>query len=334
MSLLQKVMRRAQLHVRHVSPVRPKLATGLVADVYAQVERDFGMLAPPISLHSPAPGVLAACWLMLRESLLAGGVASRAEKEAVATAVSAANSCPYCVEVHSASQDRLAPADEEAAVAAWVREGGSVPDDRVAEYVGVAVTFEYLNRMVNVFLPESPFPAQAPETARRVARKVLGRIAVPGDGVAAEPGASLPLLPAAPLPDDLGWARSSAPIAVAFARACAAFDDAGERSVPPVVRTLVLQRLKEWDGAPPGLSRAWADDAVADLPEAERAAGRLALLTALAAGQVGNADVAAVERGGRGPDALIELTGWASWAAARDAGRRYAPRRSCDASEP
>src|SRR5688500_10461272 len=61
----------AVAHVRHVSPVAPRAAGGLVAAVYRQVERDFGMLAPPVSLHSPAPEVLAACWLMLRESLIA-----------------------------------------------------------------------------------------------------------------------------------------------------------------------------------------------------------------------------------------------------------------------
>src|SRR5690606_8869078 len=45
----------ALAQVRHVTPVRPRAARGLVAEVYAGLERDFGMLAPPVILHSPVP---------------------------------------------------------------------------------------------------------------------------------------------------------------------------------------------------------------------------------------------------------------------------------------
>ena len=71
--------------------------------MYRQVERDFGMLAPPVALHSPAPEALAAVWVILRESLVATGLAGRPGKEAVAATISLANSCPYCVDVHGAT---------------------------------------------------------------------------------------------------------------------------------------------------------------------------------------------------------------------------------------
>lgn len=330
MSLLTKAMRFAQQHVRHVDPVRPRAAQGLVADVYRQVERDFGMLAPPISLHSPSPPVLAAAWLVLRETLLAGGQASRAAKEAVATAVSEANDCPYCVEVHSATQDRVG----RDAAPAWLDGSAPVPTP-VSEYVGVAVTFEYLNRMAHVFLPPSPFPPQAPTAARRQGRKVLGRIAAPR-GAPATPGAALSLLPEAPLPDDLSWADGV--VATALARATAAFDAAGSRSVDPTVRELVARRVglnvafstsyalnaTFSPPSPPGLSRAWVEDAVAGLSPEQRPAGRLALLVAVAPYQVTDADVAAVVAAVGGDQrALVELTAWAAWTAARHAGRRY-----------
>jgi AhpD family alkylhydroperoxidase len=313
--LLTKAMRQAQRHVRHVAPVPAGQAGGLVADVYAQLERDFGMLAPPVSLHSPAPEVLAAAWLVLRETLLAQGQASRAAKEAVATAVSEANVCPYCVEVHSATQDRVGRA---AASTRWIAGDGPVPEP-AAEYVGVAVTFEYLNRMAHVFLPASPFPPQAPAAVRKQARKVLGRLAVPDRRASAEPGAALGLLPDARLPDDLSWAGGSPSIGPALARASAAFDAAGRRSVEPAVRDLVRQQL----GGSPGLSRGWVEHAVAGLPAEQRPAGRLALLTALAAYQVDDGVVAAY-RGD--PAALIELTAWAAWTAARHQGTVLARR--------
>src|SRR5262249_9144287 len=75
--------------------------------VYVQVEQEFGVLAPPIALHSPSPETMAAAWLMLRESMLAPGLVGRAHKEAIAAAVSLGNTCPYCVTVHGAALDGL-----------------------------------------------------------------------------------------------------------------------------------------------------------------------------------------------------------------------------------
>ena len=76
-----------------------------------------------------------------------------------------------------------------------------------------------------------------------------------------------------------------------------------------------------WDGAPPGPGRSWATDAVAGLPRADRAATRLALLTALASYQVDDAVVA--EAGLRDAD-LLGLTSWAAFTAARHLGARMA----------
>ena len=44
--------------VRYLHPVPAAAATGLVAEVYAQAEREFGLL-PPLPLHSPLPRLLA-----------------------------------------------------------------------------------------------------------------------------------------------------------------------------------------------------------------------------------------------------------------------------------
>ncbi|MER6797669.1 carboxymuconolactone decarboxylase family protein, partial [Amycolatopsis mediterranei] len=77
--VVRVALRRTLRDVKYVDVVPPRQARGLVREVYRQVERDFGMLAPPVALHSAAPDVLAAAWLMLRESLIAGGTASRAE---------------------------------------------------------------------------------------------------------------------------------------------------------------------------------------------------------------------------------------------------------------
>jgi AhpD family alkylhydroperoxidase len=337
--------------IRYVSIVPPGKAGGVVADVYAQMERDFGMLAPPVVLHSPAEGPLAASWVMLRESLLAQGACDRAAKETVAAAVSLGNDCPYCVAVHGAVLGGLDHKPEAAVItggqlgaitdpalrdlAVWarstVRRSAGPPPARpysaeqMAELAAVAVTFHYLNRMVTVFCEQSPLPGAVPAGLAGGLMGILGRFLGNAARTAPQPGASLDLLPG-PLPAgeqavaEPRWATASGSIAKAFTRAGAVIEAAAGRTVPAPVCELVRAELAAWDGQPRGLSRSWADDAVSGLPVADRIPGRLALLTAFAPHQVSQTDIGEFRRGQFTDRELIELTSWASLAAAGQAG--------------
>jgi AhpD family alkylhydroperoxidase len=337
-ALLASGVRRSLAQIRYVSPVLPGEASGLVACVYDQAERDFGLVAPPLVLHSPAPRALAAAWLMLRETLLATGSAAREQKEVVAAAVSVANECPYCVAVHSSAVRGLiggsVPAQlaagrfEEIAdpalrdVATWAVSAGRpgmavpapapVPVDSFPEIAGVAVTFHYLNRMVSIFLPDSPLP---PLTPKPMGGWVMGMLASAMLAPAPVPGASLDLLPDAPLPAEFCWAADQPHVAGALARAAATIEKAGQGIVPEPVREIVLDRLRGWDGRPPDMDRGWAEKSAAGLAAADRPAGRLALLAAFAPYQVTQDDIREVKS--TWSEALILLTAWASMAAAR-----------------
>jgi AhpD family alkylhydroperoxidase len=323
--LVRFAVRRSLRDTRFVKVVPRRRARGLVADVYRQVEREFGMLAPPTALHSASPEALAASWLILRETLLAQGIADRASKEAVATGVSEANSCPYCADVHGMTLAAIPESAGTAALTAWARDTAAAataavppcPPDQAPELIGTAVAFQYYNRVVNVFLRDSPFPEHVPESAKPKARKVLGGVLrASADGIA-RPGDSLDLLPAVPVPDDLSWAWPNRVVAEAFARAYAAAHDAGARSVPAEVRALVRARLSVWDGRPPGISRSWLDGPVATLPEAQQPAGRLALVIAMASYQVDEAMVEEFRATAPGDATLVQLASWSSMAAAR-----------------
>ncbi|GAA0379174.1 alkyl hydroperoxide reductase AhpD [Acrocarpospora corrugata] len=301
--IVKRALRRSLAQVRHVTPVPPGAARGLVAEVYAQVERDFGMLAPPVALHSAAPEVMAAAWMLLRESLLAQGQVARGAKELVATEVSRANACPYCVDVHGATLRGL---------------GGPAPAEPgpLPEVVGTRLTFHYLNRMVNVFLGESPLPPEVPGGMRGGALRVLGAMMGASARKPRPPGDSLRLLPDAPLPAELSWADGNPYVAGAVARATAAVAAAGERSVPEPVRDLVTAEVGKWDGTPPGLSTAWATEAAAGLAPGHRPVARLALLTAKASYQAGTA-IDAFRATDPSDRALLEVTAWASMMTAR-----------------
>src|SRR5690242_7520 len=66
---------------RYTTPSPPKSATGRVAGVYAQLADDFGIeRAVTFVVLSPAPGLMASAWALMRESLIAGE-GSRTGKE-------------------------------------------------------------------------------------------------------------------------------------------------------------------------------------------------------------------------------------------------------------
>jgi AhpD family alkylhydroperoxidase len=318
------------VQVRQVSAVPYDAAEGAVARVYRELERDFGVLAPPVILHAPAPDVLAACWLMLREVLLVPGSAPRAWKEAVCTAVSKTNECPFCITMHDSMLTNLVGyrdgeiADPSSRAAAeWAGAPGVVAPftaEQTPELVGTAVIMQYLNRMVNIFLGEVPLPPGAPRSALAVVRRVLVWLIKSAERAGPRPGASLDLLPEAALPEDLSWAAGNAAIAGAYARSAAVIDEACRRSVPVAVRELVREHLTRWDGRPNGPSRAWVEGAVADLPVPERPAGRLALLTALASYQIDQTAIDEFRATAPEDRALIDLTAWASLTTARHLG--------------
>jgi AhpD family alkylhydroperoxidase len=345
-SLLARATRRASLdHFRHVTPVTARDATGLVAAVYHQIEAEFGMLAPPLALHAAAPETLAGCWLILREVMLVPALVDRPSKEAVAAAVSLANSCPYCVEVHGATligllrgpdahaivADRVSQVSDLRlrALARWARSSGSGEEFRhmppfpltlAPELIGAAITFHYINRMVNIFLhasPLPPVPAPALAVVRRGAARLLGRLA----RVDLEPGRALDLLPAASLPPDLFWAAGQPHIAAALARAVAAIDRGGDRSVPEPVQHLVRQHLSDQPDTAQGIgSRSFLNEAVAGLPAPQRPIALLALLTALSSYRVSDGLIADCRDEGCDDEALIDITSWAAMAMARRIG--------------
>jgi AhpD family alkylhydroperoxidase len=316
--------------IRFVQPVSASSATGKTARVYAGLRDEFGIHAEPIVLHSPVPDLLAGAWSVCRETLVADGHVKRAVKEALAVAVSRLNACPYCVDAHAAmlaGTGHTGDAEMARAVewgratrspgAAILAEPPFGPDE-APELISTALLFHYINRPVTVFLGESPLPP-ATRIFRRGAVRVAGRRFRPFVRTRPAAGATLALLPDAPLPHDFEWAAGSPAIAGAWARFCAVVEAHGEAALPPAVRARVGEALARWDGSDPGLGRDWLERAVEPLDEAERPAGRLALLVALAPYRVDDRiATAAVPQDGAGGDArLVAAVSWSALAAAR-----------------
>ncbi|MFF2041989.1 carboxymuconolactone decarboxylase family protein [Kitasatospora sp. NPDC058170] len=299
---------------RHTAPVPQKSATGQVAAVYAQMKADFLLADGPLMSLSPAPEVLAATWALLREAEIVG-TAARADKEAVASAVSLANRCPFCTEAHAllahgAGDHELAeaaragrpPADRRrAAVLDWAaatRSPGApalsappFPPAQTPEFVGTVLVTHFINRMVTSLLDEEALLPGAVRRSRYVRRaagltvaSAARRNPAPGAGLAVLAGPS----PVGPPP---AWAGEG-PIGTAYLalRDAAA---AGGELLDAAARAAVIGAVADWDGGHPPLGGDPTGPAVASLPEVDRPGARLALLAALAPYRITDGEVAA-----------------------------------------
>ncbi|WP_405905875.1 carboxymuconolactone decarboxylase family protein [Streptomyces sp. NBC_00828] len=311
---------------RYTTPPPPKSATGRTAEVYAQLAEDFGIeRATTFVVLSSAPELLAPAWALMRESLIAGE-GSRTGKELAAFGVSAANRCPFCVDAHTmllhatgdhALAEALArgetPADERhARVLAWgeaTRTPGApeltplpFPRAHVPAYVGTALSFHFINRIVSALLTENLLPGNAQRF--RAVRSLVGRSVAKTVRRRAAPGTSLALLDdPGPGPD---WARGSTvgPAYAALRTATAA----GAGLLDEADRTLVRETLQAWNGAHPPL--AWDE-----LPDRSRPGARLALLVALAPYRITDEDITAWRKPEHSDHCLVHLVAYGAFAA-------------------
>jgi AhpD family alkylhydroperoxidase len=323
--------------INHIEPVAPRRADGIVGDVYAEVRHDFGRVVEPMIIFSPDEQLLAAVWATVRESLLAGR-APRARKEAVAAAVAASLRCPWCIDAHTtmlyaagasgtasaiAANKELAADDPNAPLVTWAAGTGRPSPLRApfgsaaaAEYIGTALAFHFIARVVLVLLDETFLPG-GPRA--QVLLRRAGGLAFAHKVRADRPsGLSTRRLASRALPDDLRWAASSLPVAVAVAaldhhlRAAAHLPEPG--------REAVSRAVDSWRGEPMPLSSGWTTEHTAELAEDLRPAVRLALLTSLAPHQVTGADVMAARPVLATDAELVNALAWASWTAVRRIG--------------
>jgi AhpD family alkylhydroperoxidase len=327
--------------VKYVTPVSRSAAEGTVAKVYEGIREEFGVHAEAFTLHSPLPEVLAGIWMLCRETLIANGAVERPAKEAVATAVSSINRCPYCVDAHAAmlaaggngevarrielgDQDQIAD-PRLAKIVEWAlatRSPGApilrnppFNGSEAPELISAALVFHYINRPVSVFCEETPFPlgrgllwgAQLWLAGRRFRPFIASRPA---------PGDSLVLLAEAELPEDLAWARESPVLAGAWSRFASAVERAGENALPVEVRARVYAWLRSWQGESPGLRSDWIDEGLEGIAAEHQPAGRLALLAAVAPYRV-ESSVIESYRDGRPDSDVVSAVAWAGLAAAR-----------------
>lgn len=337
--------------IRYLAPL-PASPGGRVAEVYAQLRRDFGTLAEPITLHTAVPELLATAWATLRETVIADGRLPRRIKEAMALAISAANHCPYCIDAHGIVLHALGdggvetalrrrPEDRQAletlgdprlaAFTAWAAASGAAAQaaalpapftpPEAPEALGTVLCFQYVNRMVTVLLDASPLPAaplrRAVPGLGRPVLALAGRRFAGAARAAHPPGESLSLVsPAAPQ-DFHAWAAAAPPIQTAFAAFAAAAEGAAAAVLEPTTRRQLRRQMAGWQGEPARLGTAWLNDALAQVNAVQQPAARLALLAARAPERLGAVEITDFRRRWPADAALVAVLAWGSHEAAR-----------------
>lgn len=323
--------------IRHLAKPDLRSRDPVARSVLDQAAREFQM-APPVTIHMADPELMAGLWHAAREAYVVGRE-GRAMREVVAAAVSKLNACPYCVTVHAglyAASSQNGPALDEpanlpaeiAAAQKWAAASLS-PDSEalrepalsvsvIPQVFGTAIVYHYLNRLVSVFLEETPvaLPGMSTGLGRRLMHAsfaFLGKSIVARDP---EPG-QCAVQSDAPLPVEFSWAASNPAVSRALAHFALVAEQAGHEAVPADIRTLVEHHLGGWRGEQAPISRAWVEHLVSALDDTHKPAARLALVTARAAYQVDDTIIDGFRAVTPGDKPLLQIVAWASFVAAK-----------------
>lgn len=330
--------------IRYIKPVKAKEAQGKLAKTYKQIRADF-QLVPPLTMFSPCPELLAGVWSIWRESQFAVGQVPRFITEAIAAGVSSINTCPYCVDAHTgmlhASSDNdivkainqknclLIKKDQSRHIVEWalanrspnsdILESPPFSEKEAPEIIGTAVVYHFINRMVSIFLDDTPLPVPSRSgRLRGLASFIFGKtIGIRIIMRKPEAGKSLKFIPSATLANDMRWSLENKNIAASFSGFTSLLQDAADKIIPEHIQNLTQQHINAWNGNNMDMGRDWLNEIVEHLSHNDKPVARLTLLSALAPYQVCENDILEFRSIHPTDAQLLTVTSWASFSAAR-----------------
>lgn len=328
---------------RYIKPEPYHKATGLVSQVYKQVEQEF-FINGPMTTHAVDPELLAGVWMAEREILLTDDNFTREEKEALGVTFSQVNGCSYCEDlinsvVYGAKEHDMAETiryhkqneikDEKTRrLHLWALNSYSQNDDilfnppftyeEAAEMLGTAFMVNYFNRYVKVFFSGTPLKAPfKSKTIKSLLYKLTGIELRDSVTRRLEPGRSINFLKPANLPSDLVWASGSPTISAAVSRWAAAVEKAGRKHIPENIIKFLASEIDAWQGESMGLSRSWLKQKTESLCPEDAAIAQLALLTALSPAQMSDDIVDTYKTYFNDDVSLIVTVAWSAFMASK-----------------
>jgi len=278
-------------------------------------------------------------WAIAREAFVVETNVKRVTKEIVAAAIAQINKCPYCEEVHgtsisSSGDDNTAKAiatgtwqllkDEKTkAIIEWSLNTRN-PEAHIVrnppfsiheapEIIGTALVFHSTNRLVSIFLEDSPLPgilgnSLTKKSALFIASKTLFKSMVTKKAGA---GDALKFIENYPASKNLSWAQPIPAYVQALAANEILLNKIEAEVIPGRTARLFKEYISNWQGEEMPLGRAWLSEILSGLDEIEKPAAKLIFLAALAPYTVTENDINNFRKINPGDKALIEVCFWA-----------------------
>ncbi|GEM_PF-2690726 len=333
-----KMLKQNAQAVKYVNVHGLQGVQGVLKEINEQINRDFGLVGP-FTLSTPSARVHAVRWAIAREVFVVETNVKRATKEIVAAAIAQINKCPYCEDVHRTSIASSGDEDTAKAIAnetwksmenkktkaliEWALNTRNPGADIVRnppfsiheapEIIGTALVFHSTNRLVSIFLEDSPVPGVlgkplVKNSALFIASKTFFKSMV---SKKAGTGDSLKFIENYPASKNVSWAKSIP----AYVQALTANEILLNKIEAEVIPFRTVQLFKEyistWQGDDMLLGRAWLSEILSGLDEIEKPVATLVFLAALAPFTITEDDINNFRKINPGDKALIEVCFWA-----------------------
>lgn len=149
----------------YIQAIGPAQAEGKLADLYRRIAGARGAVAAVHQVQALNPAALEAHFELYKAIMFQPSPLGRAEREAIAVAVSEANGCAYCVAHHQEALDRLGGRQIDPVLLDWARRlarspeaacaadiealrGLGLPDRAILDAILTVAYFSYVNRLV------------------------------------------------------------------------------------------------------------------------------------------------------------------------------------------
>ncbi len=336
---IEKKMLQQNAHaVKYMQVKGLKNARGITKRINQQIDRDFG-LAGPFTLSSVSERVHSVRWVHAREIFVVETNVKRVIKETIAAGISQLNKCAYCEDVHGtsiiSSGDKLTANaiangswkslenEKTKSLIEWSLNTRN-PDaeiikippftlDEAPEIIGTALEFHATNRLVSIFLEESPLPkfltnSFIKKTAFNIASKTLFKSMVQKK---ANVGESLVFIKDYSLSEQHSWAC----IIPAYAKGIEAkdrlLDELEKEVIPERTAQLFKDKISTWQGEEMPMGKAWLNDTLNLLTENEKPIAKILFLAAFAPYTITENDINNFRKFKPTDKELLEVCYWA-----------------------
>jgi len=183
----------------------------------------------------------------------------------------------------------------------------------------MVVFYNYLNRMVHLFLPEHLLPVRQ-KGIKQMMKRLAGWYFSSTVNRARKAGHALEFLPLAELPEDLQWTLPNKTLAQGFAQMATVIDELAAEHVPAPVQEALSQFFTDWRGEDAPLNPGWMNGYREYLPESQHSMLDLCLLLAAASYRLTDEHVVRFQQDHSEPTVLLATAAWASFQISRRIG--------------